>query len=147
MKTTEITVNGYTFSVEQTIGDDNCYRLMYGGVPVLDDSANEDFYGDIDDVAGVMAEYIREETEKPYPWFTLLDAVVEQGSDPTRIESDEDARSWGETINGGNPTELTDEDEIKDAKAKLDFDEDDEVKHIYAFVNGNAGTFVLDKDY
>ncbi len=145
--TKEITVNGYTFCVEATIGDDNCYRLMYGGVPVLDDSGNEDFYGDIDGVANVMAEYIREETEKPFPWFTLLDAVVEQGSDPTRIESDEDARSWGETINGGNPTELTDEDDINDAKAKLDIDEDDEVKHIYAFCNGNAGTFVLDKDY
>lgn len=147
MKEKEITVNGYTFSVEPTISDENCYRLMYGGITVLDDTACEDFYGDINTVADVMAEYVREETEKPFPWFTLLDAVVEQGSDPTRIESDEDARSWGETINDGFPTELTDEDDINVGKARLDFDEYDEVKHIYGFGNGNAGTFVLAKDY
>lgn len=143
----EITVNGYTFSVEPTISDENCYRLMYGGITVLDDTACEDFCGDIDTVAGVMAEYVREETEKPFPWFTLLDAIVEQGSDPTRIESDEDARVWGETINDGCPTELTNEDDVNNAKARLDFDEYDEVKHIYAFVNGNAGTFVLGSTY
>lgn len=90
MERKEITVNGYTFSVESTLGDENCYRLMYGGITVLDDTACEDFYGDIDAVADVMAEYAKEETEKPFPWFTLLDAIVEQGSDPTRIESDKD---------------------------------------------------------
>lgn len=90
MERKEITVNGYTFSVESTLGDENCYRLMYGGITVIDDTACEDFYGDIDAVADVMAEYAKEETEKPFPWLTLLDAIVEQGSDPTRIESDKD---------------------------------------------------------
>lgn len=147
MKTKKITVNGYTFTVEPTIGDDNCYRLYYGSTPVLDDTACEDFYGDIGTVADTMAGYIKEETEKPFPWFTLLGAVVEQGSDATRIEYDEEARSWGEAINGGNPTELTDEDDIKDAKERLDFDDTDHVAHVYHFVNGNAGNFILEKDY
>lgn len=147
MKRKEITVNGYTFTVEPTLGDDNCYRLMHGGVVVLDDTACNDYYGDIDTVADAMAEYVREEAEKPYPWFTLLGAVVEQGSDPTRIEDDETAREWGETINGGNPVEITDHDEIKDAKERLDFDDTDHVEHIYRFTNGNAGHFILKKDY
>lgn len=147
MKTKEINVNGYVFSVESSIGDDNCYRLMYGDVLVLDDTACEDLYGDIEDIAETMAAMIQEETEKPFPWFTLLGAVAEQGSDPTRIESDEDASEWGEAINSGSPYELTDEEEIREAKEKLDFDETSEVKHIYAFSNGNAGCFVLDRDY
>lgn len=77
MKTKEITVNGYKFTVEPTLTDDNCYRLSYGNSVVLDDSACADFYGDIDDVAEVMAEYIKEETEKAHPWFTLLGAIIE----------------------------------------------------------------------
>lgn len=39
MKTKEITVNGYKFTVEPTLSDDNCYRLSYGSSVVLDDSA------------------------------------------------------------------------------------------------------------
>lgn len=147
MKTREITVNGYTFTVEPTLGDDNCYYLTHGGVVVLEDSACGDYYGDIDTVADVMAEYVREETEKPFPWFTLLGAIVEQGSDPTRIEDDESAREWGTVINGGNPVELTSESDIEDAKARLDFDEYDKVEHVYHFVNGDAGSFILAKDY
>ena len=147
MKKKEITVNGYTFTVEPTIGDDNCYCLYYGSIPVLGDTACEDYYGDIDIVADIMAENIKEEAVKPFPWFTLLGATVEQGSDPTNIEDDEAARSWGETINGGNPTEITDEADIKDAQEKLDFDDDDDVEHVYHFVNGSAGNFILEKDY
>lgn len=150
MKKKEITVNGYTFTVEPTVGDANCYRLYYGDIPVIYDTACGDFYGDINTVADTMAEYIKEETEKPFPWFTLLGAVIEQGAPPTRIEDEEAARSWGEVINGGTPIELTTKDEIKDAKERLDFDDYDHVKHVYHFVNfvnGNAGNFILYKDY
>lgn len=143
----EITVNGYTFTVESGIADDGQFILLYGDIPVIDDSACSDYYGDIDTVADIMAENIKEETEKPFPWFTLKGTIVEQGSDATRIFDTESAREWGEIINEGCPVELTDEDEIKDAKERLDFDEDDEVKHIYHFVNGNAGNFILNKDY
>lgn len=51
MNNKQITVNGYTFQVMSTLGDDNCYHHYYGAVPVLDDSACEDFYGDIDVVS------------------------------------------------------------------------------------------------
>lgn len=46
----KITVNGFTFSVVPTIADNNCYRLEYDNVVVIDDSACEDFYGDINEV-------------------------------------------------------------------------------------------------
>ncbi len=73
MNRKNITVNGYTFTVESTIGDENCFRLCYGDVVVLDDTANEDYYGDIDEVADVMTEIIKEETEKASPWFAHND--------------------------------------------------------------------------
>lgn len=92
MNNKQITVNGYTFQVESTLDDDNCYRLYYGDALVLDDTAYEDYYGDINAVADIMGEQVREETEKPFPWFTLLGAIVEQGSDATKIEDDEDAK-------------------------------------------------------
>lgn len=144
----QITVNGYTFKVEPDLFDeDGSYSLSYGDALVLDDSACEDFYGDINVVADIMGEQVKEETEKPFPWFTLLGAIVEQGSDATKIEYDEDAKRWGEIINGGNPRELTSPEEIKDAKERLDFDDTDNVEHVYHFVNGNAGNFILERDY
>ncbi len=45
MNNKQITVNGYTFQVESTLDDDNCYRLYYGDALVLDDTAYEDYYG------------------------------------------------------------------------------------------------------
>lgn len=147
MNNKQIAVNGYTFNVLPTCGDGNCYRLYYGGVVVLGDTACEDFYGDIKGVADIMGEMVKEETEKPFPWFTLLGAIVEQGSDASKIEDDEDAKRWGEIINGGDPRELTSPEETRDAKERLDFDDTDNVEHVYHFVNGNAGNFILEKDY
>lgn len=146
-KNKQITVNGYTFSVEPTLGDNMCYCLYFGGALVLNDTANEDFYGDIDTVAGIMGEMVREETEQPFPWFTLFGAVVEQGSDATLIENCVDAQKWGVVINGGCPWELTGPEDIKDAKERLGFDDSDNVRHVYHFVNGSAGSFVLEEDY
>ena len=82
IKTFEI--NGRTYAVESYSSDDNCYRLVYLPTPgtstnsseainIIDDTACEDYYGDIDTVADIMAEQIREEAEKPYPWWTLMD--------------------------------------------------------------------------
>lgn len=82
MKTFEI--NGRTYAVVSHISDDNCYRLVYLPTPstsinsseainLIDDTACEDYYGDIDAVADIMAEQIREEAENPYPWWTLMD--------------------------------------------------------------------------
>lgn len=146
MKTKEIIVNGYKFTFEPTLSYDRCYRLSFGSSVVLDDSACADFYGDIDDVAEAMAEYIKEETEKAHPWFTLLGAIIEQGSDPVYIEDDKTAMSWGEVINGGRSWEITDLNEIEEVKPMLDL-ENCEVEHIYAFVNGCRGNFCLAQDY
>ena len=139
----EITVNGYTFTVESVGEGDNSYSLMYGDVLVLEDSANPDFYGDIDTVADVMADYIQEETEKPFPWFTLQGAYAERGGEPVHIWDDKTAEEWGETINSGEPHELTNESDIKEAKARLGFDDYDDIKHVYSF---DGGSFVLDRD-
>ncbi len=93
-----------------------------------------------------MAEYIKQETEKAHPWFTLLGAIIEQGSDPAYIEDDKTAMSWGEVINGGRSWEITDLNEIEEVKPMLDL-ENCEVEHIYAFVNGCRGNFCLAQDY
>lgn len=43
MKTKEIIVNGYKFTVKPTLSYDRCYRLSFGSSVVLDDSACADF--------------------------------------------------------------------------------------------------------
>ncbi len=142
----EIIVSGYTFTVESSLGDDGFFRLLYKDIPVIDDSACTDYYGNIDTVADIMAENIKEEAEKPFPWFTLENTIVEQGGEPVRIQWNKEAEEWGRIINDGCPVELTDENEIKAAKERLGFDEDDEVVHVYAF-DGGEGHFILEKDY
>ena len=129
-------INGRTFAVVSYIGNDNCYRLValptpdadpdgYGSINLIDDTACEDYYGDIDTVADIMKEVIREEAEKPYPWWTLLGALFEWGSDAQLIE---------------------DEEEVEIAKAKLDL-QDSDVTTIHTFVNGSAGSFSLAEEW
>lgn len=141
-----ITVNGYEFMVESMVDDENCYRLMYRDTVVLDDTACGDYYGDIEQVADIMAEAIREECDKVLPWFTLKGALVEWGSDPEYIEDDWSARHWGEIINAGNPWVITEVDEIEEVKPMLDLD-GYKVAKVYAFVNGSRGNVCLVDDY
>ena len=81
MKTFEI--NGRTFAVVSYISDENCYRLVYlpnpeisangpGAINVIDDTACEDYYGDIETVAGIMMEQIREELADVLSYCILL---------------------------------------------------------------------------
>lgn len=146
MNEKKITVNGYEFTVERSISGDY-YRLLYGETLVFDDSACGDFYGDIEAVADIMAEYIKEETLKPHPWFTLLGAYVKQDGAPlVYIDSDTDAERWGEKLNR-NCREITEATEFEKAKEELDFDGCD-VKHLYAFdYYGTCGCFCLYCDY
>ena len=92
-------INGRTFAVVSYISDDNCYRLValptpdadpnaYGSINVIDDTACEDYYGDIDTVADIMADRISEDANKPYPWWTLFGALFEWGSDAQLIEDE-----------------------------------------------------------
>ena len=153
-------INGRTYAVVSKASDDNCYRLVYLPTPetlpnspeafnIIDDSACEDYYGDIDTVADIMKEAIREDAEKPYPWWTLLGAVYEWGSDPTNIEDEETARSFAEVIDCATTlydVDMSDEEEVNAAKARLNL-EDADVTAIHHFVNGSYGTFSLAEEW
>ena len=153
-------INGRTFAVVSYISDDNCYRLValptpdadpnaYGSINVIDDTACEDYYGDIDTVADIMKEVIREEAEKPYPWWTLLGAVFEWGSDPMAIVDEETARSIADVIDGATilgTVDMTDEYEAEIAKSRLNLDDAD-VTTIHTFVNGSSGSFSLKDEW
>ena len=153
-------INGRTYLVDPTLDDDNSYRLVYLPTPetlpnsheainLIDDSACEDYYGDIDTVADIMKEAIREDAEKPYPWWTLLGAIYEWGSDPTIIEDEEAARSFAEVIDCATTlydVDMSDEEEANAAKARLNL-EDADVTAIHHFVNGSYGTFSLAEEW
>ena len=149
-------INGRTYSVESYTSDENCYRLVYlpsyetstnshRAINLIDDTACEDYYGDIDKVAEIMAEQIREEAEKLYPWWVLLGAVYEWGSDPMVIEDEEHARSFSEALDTSTiitEIDMTDEEAARVHKEMLDLD-GHEVKAIHLFVNCSYGTFSL----
>ena len=153
-------INGRTFAVVSYISDDNCYRLValptpdadpnaYGSINVIDDTACEDYYGDIDTVADIMKEVIREEAEKPYPWWTLLGALFEWGSDAQLIEDEEEARNISDVIANAtilSTVDMEDEEEVEIAKAKLDL-QDSDVTTIHTFVNDSAGSFSLAEEW
>ena len=153
-------INGRTFAVVSYIGDDNCYRLValptpdadpnaYGSINVIDDTACEDYYGDIDTVTDIMKEVIREEAEKPYPWWTLIGALFEWGSDAQLIEDEEEARNISDVIANAtilSTVDMEDEEEVEIAKAKLDL-QDSDVTTIHTFVNGSAGSFSLAEEW
>lgn len=153
-------INGRTYVVVSKHSNDDSYRLVYlsnpddnpnglGAKVILDDSACEDFYGDIDTVADIMEEYIREEAEKPYPWWTLFNTVYEWGSDSMIIEDEESARSFADVLDGATimgSVDMADEYEVECAKTNLDL-EDATVFAIHTFVNGSAGSFCLSEDW
>lgn len=158
MKTFEI--NGRTYAVVPKVSDDNCYRLVYlptpdaspngwGAINIIDDTACGDFYGDIDTVSDIMAEQIREEAEMPYPWWTLMGAIYEWGSDPTLIEDEESARSFAQVLDGATSMgeiDMNDEEEARINMERLDL-KDNDVTAIHTFVNGSCGTFSLAEEF
>ena len=153
-------INGRTFAVVSYISDDNCYRLValptpdadpngYGSINLIDDTACEDYYGDIDTVTDIMKEVIREEAEKPYPWWTLLGAIYEWGSDPKIIEDEEEARSIADVLDSAtsiSDVDINDEEEVNAAKARLEL-EDNDVAAIHTFINVSYGTFRLAEEW
>ena len=149
-------IKGRIYCVESFIADENCYRLVYlpsyetstnshRAINLIEDAACEDYYGDIDHVTEIMAEQIREEAEKPYPWWTLLGAVYEWGSDPIDIEDEEHAKAFANVLDTSTiiaEIEMTDEEVARVHKEMLNLDGHD-VKAIHLFVNGSYGTFSL----
>lgn len=146
MRTHNFELNGLTYTIEKSIAGDHCL-LLYGNTILLDDPACEDFYGQPEDLEDVFKTYIQEEASRRFPWWVLLGAIVEQGSDPETIETEEDARQWEETINGGRVWEITDDSELETARLQLGFEYGERVARIFAFVNGNRGNFALYDDF
>lgn len=149
-------IKGRIYCVESFNSDENCYRLVYlpsyetstnshRAINLIEDSACEDYYGDIDHVAEIMAEQIREEAEMPYPWWTLLGAVYEWGADPLNIEDEENAKAFANVLDTSTiitEIDMTDEEEARVHKEMLNLGGHD-VKAIHLFVNCSYGTFSL----
>ena len=77
----------------------------------------------------------------------LINCIIEQGSDPCLIETEEDAIDWLNTIdNASIVREITDPEEYQIAKKKLDL-EKNTTRRIFSFVNGNEGTYCLSEDW
>lgn len=160
MKEKKFEINGREYLVESSISDDNCYRLVYlpdgvtssndmGAIILIDDSACEDYYGDIDTVAEIMKENIREDAEKPFPWWTLLGAVFQWGSDVELVGDEDTARNYAEVLANATSIGLVDandEDEFTLSMQMLDLGGWD-VKQIHTFVNGSCGSFCLSNEW
>ena len=146
MRTHNFELNGLTYTIEQSISGGYC-RLLYGQTILLDDPACADFYGKPEELEDVFKTYIQEEASRRFPWWVLRGAIVEQGSDPATIETEEDARQWADTINGGRVWEITDASDLETSRRQLGFEDGERVAHIFAFVNGNRGNFALYDDF
>lgn len=149
MKFKEITLNGRTFEVRESLGDPNCFILTYGDFVVLDDSACEDFYGDIDEVADRMAAYVEEENAKQFPWYTLPTTWVVTDGDCETIDDKENAMRYVEFFNNGTAQEITDREEFLAAAKKLGLDGDCwDVSRIFSFAYeyGQRGYFCREND-
>ena len=160
MKEKKFEINGRKYLVESSISDDNCYRLVYlpdgvtdsndsRSINLIDDSACEDYYGDIDTVAEILKEDIREDAEKPFPWWTLLGAVFQWGSDVELVEDEETARNYAEVLANATSiglVDVNDEDEFTLSMQMLDLEGWD-VKQIHTFVNGSCGSFCLSNEW
>ena len=144
MKSKEITLNGRTFEVRESLGDPNRFILTYEDCVVLDDSACEDFYGDIDEVAERMAAYFEEENAKQFPWYTLPTTWVVTDGDCEMIDDEETALRYAEKFNNGTAREVTDREEFLAAMQKLELDDDYlDVSRIFSFAYeyGKRGYF------
>ena len=91
-------INGMVFKVKPYISDSNCYRLQYEDINIIDDTACEDFYGDIDDVAEVMKSYIIDDAMKDYPWWKLIGARFYYQDEVFDIELESEARKMSEIL-------------------------------------------------
>lgn len=146
MKKHTFVLNGLDYTIEQSLSGDYC-RLLHKGILIIDDSACEDFYGEPDQLVDVFKEYIKEEASKRFPWWSLMGAIYEWGSDASRIESEEEARSVSDVIDCATEFNcITDFDEIEQLKSRLDLNKCI-CNRIYTFVNGSFGSVCLDEDW
>lgn len=146
MTTATFEINNREYTIEKSISGDYC-RLLYNGKILINDSACEDFYGEPADLIDVFKSYIEEEASKIAPWWTLIDAMFEWGSDPQLIENEEQARNVSDIIeNADRYGVIGNKEEIDEFKPMLDLNDYD-VKLIHTFVNGSSGSYCLAEDY
>lgn len=142
-------INGMCFKVKSYISDANCYRLQYEDVNIIDDTACEDFYGDIDSVAEIMKSYIYDEAMKDYPWWRLLGSRFYYHGVVSDIDSESAARMVSDLISYCDNVRLVTAEsgvEFQVAKSFLNYD-DDEGNVIRVFNKDGLGIFCLKEDY
>ena len=153
-------INNRLYATVSHVSDDNCYRLVYlpfsntnpndsCAITLLDDTACEDYYGDIETVTKIMIDQIYSEATQPYPWWVLLGAMFQWGSDPMFVDDEETARSVAEAINNATrfyDVDMNDEEESSIAKDQLALENFDVIS-IHYFVNGSYGSFCLSDEW
>lgn len=103
-------------------------------------------------VSQTAEDFLLEDTYDTYTEISaadLHDAMIECGSAPILNENDEDEQDWADCINDATSRGFIfpwDGEDFEIAKAKLDL-QDNEVRVIHTFVNGNAGSFCLSENY
>lgn len=91
-------INGMVFKVKSYISDSNCYRLQYEDINIIDDTACEDYYGDIDDVAEIMKNNIWDEAMKDYPWWKLIGSRFCYQGQVFDVDSESEATNMSEIL-------------------------------------------------
>lgn len=142
-------INGMVFKVKSYISDENCYRLQYEDVNIIDDTACEDFYGDIDSVAEIMKYCIMDEAMKDYPWWKLIGARFYYQGETFDIELESEARKMSDIISECDNVRLVTAEagaEFIVVKSYLNYDYD-EGNVIRVFNHNGSGFFCLKEDY
>lgn len=153
-------INYRLYAVVSHVSDEKCYRLVYlpssstspndsSAITLLDDTSCEDYYGDIETVTKIMIDQIYSEATQPYPWWTLLGAIFQWGSDPMFVDDEETARSVAQAINNATSfydANMNDKEESSMAKDQLSL-EDFDVISIHYFLNGSYGSFCLSDEW
>ena len=142
-------INGMTFKVKSYISDTNCYRLQYDDVNIIDDTACDDFYGDIDSVAEIMKYCIMDEAMKDYPWWKLIGARFYYQGEVLDIELESEARKMSDIISECDNVRLVTAEsgaEFIVVKSYLNYDYD-EGNVIRVFNHNGTGSFCLKEDY
>ena len=142
-------INGMTFKVKSYISDTNCYRLQYEDVNIIDDTACEDYYGDIDSVSEIMKYNIMDEAMKDYPWWKLIGARFYYQGEVLDIELESEARKMSDIISECDNVRLVTAEagaEFIVVKSYLNYDYD-EGNVIRVFNHNGTGFFCLKEDY
>lgn len=142
-------INGMVFKVKSHISYSNCYRLQYEDINIIDDTACEDYYGDIDSVAEIMKSYIMEEAMKDYPWWKLIGARFCYQGQVFDVDSESEATKMSEILSDCDNVRLVTSQsgaEFAVVKSYLHYDSD-EGNVIRIFNNDGTGYFCLKEDY